>query len=320
VEDPALLFTEPDTNTERLFGWSNTGSYVKDGINDAVVHGRMERVNPERVGTKAAAHFQQTVLPGATFTICARFTDSARADPFGNFDAMFAQRMAEADEFYAVLQPPDLAGDARRVQRQAFAGLMWTKQFYHYGVELWLQGDPALPPPLEERKCARNADWTHLYTLDMLSMPDKWEYPWFVAWDLAFHTISIALLDPEWAKRQVILLLREWYMHPNGQIPAYEWAFGDTRPPVHAWAASQVYQITCELTCQADTIFLERVFHKLLLNFTWWTNRKDPHGHNVFQGGFLGLDNIGVFDRSAPLPAGGRIEQADGPAWRRCTA
>ncbi|MGH8245986.1 MAG: MGH1-like glycoside hydrolase domain-containing protein, partial [Gammaproteobacteria bacterium] len=312
---PVLLFTENDTNTERLFDWPNASPYVKDSINDAVVNGRMERVNPEGRGTKVAAHFHSVVQPGETFTVQVRFTHIPNAAPFDDFDAIFDRRLREADECYAAVQNPNLTEDERRVQRQAFAGLMWSKQFYHYGVELWLRGDPFGPPPPASRKSGRNADWTHLYNLDVLSVPDKWEYPWFAAWDLAFHTLPIALIDPEWAKRQLILMLREWYMHPNGQIAAYEWAFGDVNPPVHAWAAWRVYKITRNVTGYADTDFLEQVFHKLLLNFTWWVNRKDDEGKNIFQGGFLGLDNIGVFDRSAPLPTGGHIEQADGTAW-----
>jgi hypothetical protein len=310
-----LLFAENETNSELLFNWPNAAPYVKDGINDAVVRGLLDRVNPEQVGTKVAAHFQATIAPGDTFSVRVRFSNIPHQDPFGDFDGVVAQRLREADEFYAAVQRPDLTDDERQVQRQALAGLMWTKQFYHYSVELWLEGDPGQPPPAEARRQGRNADWEHVYSLDVLSMPDKWEYPWFAAWDLAFHTLPIALIDPEWAKRQLILLLREWYMHPNGQLPAYEWAFGDVNPPVHAWAAWQVYQLAPSITGQADTDFLERVFHKLLLNFTWWVNRKDYDGHNVFQGGFLGLDNIGVFDRSAPLPTGGHIEQADGTAW-----
>jgi hypothetical protein len=253
-----------------------------------------------------------------------RFSNAALEEPFDGFEAIVQQRIEEADRFYAAIQPsistsaddPSVSGqalteEALRVQRQAFAGLMWSKQFYHYSVELWLRGDPAQPPAPESRKQGRNSNWTHLYNLDVLSMPDKWEYPWYAAWDLAFHMVPVALIDPEWAKRQLILLTREWYMHPNGQLPAYEWAFGDVNPPVHAWAAWKVYQ----LTGGTDTDFLERIFHKMLLNFTWWVNQKDHDGNNVFQGGFLGLDNIGVFDRSAPLPTGGHIEQADGTAW-----
>jgi hypothetical protein len=314
-----LLFTENETNSERVFGSRNASFYVKDGIHEAVVHGLSDRVNPEKVGSKVAAHFQTFVAPGEAFTVHVRFADAPHEDPFGDLRPIFQQRIDEADEFYAAIQRPDpstgsgraLSDDERQVQRQALAGLMWSKQFYHYSVELWLEGDPAQPPPPEVRKHGRNANWTHVYNLDVLSMPDKWEYPWYAAWDLAFHTLPIALIDPEWAKRQLILMLREWYMHPNGQLPAYEWALGDVNPPVHAWAAWQVYG----LTGRDDTSFLERVFHKLLLNFTWWVNRKDADGHNVFQGGFLGLDNIGVFDRSAPLPTGGHIEQADGTAW-----
>ena len=306
-----LLFTENESNTERLFDAPNPMPYVKDGIHEAVVHGRLERVNPAQVGTKVAAHFQAVVAPGEAFTVRVRFADVPHSAPFADFEAIFEQRRAEADAFYAAIQPPTLSADERRIHRQALAGLMWSKQFYHYSVELWLQGDPAQPLPPEARRHGRNADWTHLYNMNVLSMPDKWEYPWYAAWDLAFHAVPIALIDPEWAKRQLILLLREWYMHPNGQIPAYEWAFGDVNPPVHAWAAWQVYQ----LTGGNDTVFLEKIFHKLLLNFTWWVNRKDVDGHNVFQGGFLGLDNIGIFDRSKPLPTGGHLEQADGTGW-----
>jgi hypothetical protein len=312
---PLLLFTENDTNVERLFNWPNASPYVKDGINAAVVHGRADRVNPEGKGTKVAAHFEKTLAPGETFTVRVRFANVSQAEAFADFDAIFSQRLQEADEFYAAIQRPDLSEDERRVQRQSFAGLLWSKQFYHYSIELWLKGDPGQPKPPESRVRGRNAHWAHIYNLDVLSMPDKWEYPWYAAWDLAFHTIPIAMIDPEWAKRQIILLLREWYMHPNGQLPAYEWALDDVNPPVHAWAAWQVYQITRDLTGYADTAFLARVFHKLLLNFTWWVNRKDAEGNNVFQGGFLGLDNVGVFDRSAPLPTGGYLEQADGTAW-----
>jgi hypothetical protein len=314
-EDVPLLFTENETNHERLFDVSNPGPYVKDGINEAVVHGEQDRVNPELRGTKAAAHFQKELAPGESFLVRVRFSPEENQAPFVDFEEVFEGRIQEADEFYAAVQNPRLTEDERRIQRQAWAGLMWSKQFYHYSVELWLEGDPAGPAPPASRKEGRNSDWGHLYNLDVLSMPDKWEYPWYAAWDLAFHTLPIAMIDPEWAKRQLILLLREWYMHPNGQLPAYEWALSDVNPPVHAWAAWRVYQITREVTGEADTIFLEQVFQKMLLNFTWWVNRKDMDGNNVFQGGFLGLDNIGVFDRSAPLPTGGHIEQADGTAW-----
>ena len=314
-QEPTFLFTENETNSERLFSLPNASRYVKDGINDAIVNGLMDRVNPERRGTKVAAHFHTTVAPGETYVVYSRFSDVPIENPFSDFESIFEQRTKEADDFYAAVQRFDLTEDERRVQRQAFAGLMWTKQFYHYSVELWLKGDPSGPPPPESRATVRNRHWTHLYNLDVISMPDKWEYPWYAAWDLAFHTLPIAMIDPEWAKRQLILMLREWYMHPNGQIPAYEWAFGDVNPPVHAWATWQVYQITRDMTGHADIDFLKRVFHKLLLNFTWWINRKDEDDNNVFQGGFLGLDNIGVFDRSAPLPTGGHIDQADGTAW-----
>jgi len=310
-----LLFTENETNDERLFGATNRSPYVKDAFHRSVVHGEEDAVNPDQEGTKAAAHFRALVPPGESFVVRVRFTDAPAEAPFAGFDHTFEQRIEEADAFFAVVQRDDVGEDERRVQRQAFAGLMWTKQFYHYGVQLWLDGDPGQPRPPEQRKDGRNADWRHLYALDVLSMPDKWEYPWFAAWDLAFHTLPIAMIDPEWGKRQLILLLREWYMHPNGQMPAYEWAFADANPPVHAWAAWRVYKITRDLTGEADTVFLERVFHKLLLNFTWWVNRKDADGNNVFQGGFLGLDNIGVFDRSHGPPLDGHLEQADGTAW-----
>jgi hypothetical protein len=312
---PTLLFTENDTNTERVFGALNNSTYVKDGIHEAIVHGQTDRVNPASRGTKTAAHFKTVVPAGGSYSVHMRFTHQQSEMPFADFDHIFEQRIREADEFYAAIQNPELSDDERDVQRQAFAGLLWSKQFYHYGVELWLNGDPGGPPPPPARKHGRNSDWSHLYNLDVLSMPDKWEYPWFAAWDLAFHCIPLALIDPELAKRQLVLLLREWYMHPNGQIPAYEWAFGDVNPPVHAWAVWRVYKIARNITGYADTAFLERMYHKLLLNFTWWVNRKDREGKNVFQGGFLGLDNIGIFDRSAPLPTGGYIQQADGTAW-----
>ncbi len=232
-----------------------------------------------------------------------------------SFEETFAARIAEADEFYAQSAAPGLHEDGVRVQRQAFAGLMWSKQFYHYDVKTWLEGDPAEPPPPPERKWGRNLGWTHLYNNDVIAMPDKWEYPWYASWDTAFHCVALAVIDPDFAKEQLILLLREWYMHPNGQLPAYEWAFSDVNPPVHAWAARRVYKIEKRTRGRADRAFLERIFHKLLLNFTWWVNRKDPHGMNVFEGGFLGLDNIGIFDRSAPLPTGGHLEQSDGTSW-----
>jgi hypothetical protein len=234
---------------------------------------------------------------------------------FHRFDEIVAGRRREADEFYATVTPSELSDDARNVMRQAFAGMLWSKQFYHYVVRDWLQGDPSAPPPPAARKRGRNHEWGHLYNADIISMPDKWEYPWYAAWDLAFHCVPLALVDPDFAKEQVMLMLREWYMHPNGQIPAYEWALGDVNPPVHAWAAWRVYKIEKKRRGVGDRVFLQRVFHKLLLNFTWWVNRKDADGMNIFQGGFLGLDNIGVFDRSKPLPTGGRMEQSDGTSW-----
>ena len=314
---PDLLFTENETNTRRLYGDVDGARYVKDGINDYVVQGDKGAVNPDQIGSKASAHYAVTVLPGRPVTIRVRFTNGSAAgalDPQA-FDAVFAARLEEADEFYAALAPANVSEDARMVQRQAFAGLLWSKQFYHYDVDRWLKGDPAGPEPPKERLHGRNADWTQLYNADVISMPDKWEYPWYAAWDLAFHCLPIALVDPRFAKDQLVLMLREWYMHPNGQIPAYEWALGDVNPPVHAWAAWRVYKIEKKRKGVGDRIFLERVFHKLLLNFTWWVNRKDAEGKNIFQGGFLGLDNIGVFDRSKPLPTGGHIEQSDATSW-----
>jgi len=314
---PELLFTENETNNERLFGVPNHTTYVKDGINDYVVRAASDKVNPEHRGTKAAAHYRLTVPAGGDLTVRLRLTpaDLGAKSAFTNFEKTFALRKSEADEFYETVIPEDLSGDAKNVMRQGFAGMLWSKQFYHYVIKDWLQGDPGNPPPPSERKNGRNRDWPHLYNADIISMPDKWEYPWYAAWDLAFHCIPLALVDSDFAKEQLMLMLREWYMHPNGQIPAYEWAFGDVNPPVHAWAAWRVYKIDKKRKGKGDRAFLQRVFHKLMLNFTWWVNRKDAEGMNIFQGGFLGLDNIGVFDRSAPLPTGGYIEQSDGTSW-----
>ena len=316
---PELLFTENETNFPRLFGVPARSPYVKDGINERVVGGKEDAVNSARVGTKAAAWYRASVPAGGQIALRLRLTDAdpARAGAaFGlDFEEIFSRRMRDADEFYDLVIPPTLSADGRLVMRQALAGMLWSRQFYHYDVKRWLAGDPTQPPPAPGRRRGRNREWTHLYNEDIVSMPDKWEYPWYAAWDLAFHMIPMALVDPEFAKAQLVLFLREWYMHPNGQIPAYEWAFGDVNPPVHAWAAWRVYKIDRRIRGVADREFLERVFHKLLLNFTWWVNRKDPDGRNVFQGGFLGLDNIGVFDRSAPLPTGGYIEQSDGTSW-----
>ncbi len=312
-----LLFTENETNTERLFGSPHASAYVKDGINDYIVQGKQETVNPDQSGTKAAAHYVLTVAASETKTIQLRLSDILDlVEPFGKkFAAIFASRQQEADEFYQRITPFPLTEDMRNVQRQAFAGMLWSKQFYHYVVEDWLKGDRNSPSPAPERKHGRNHEWFHLYTDDILSMPDKWEYPWFAAWDLAFHTIPLATIDPDFAKYQLDVLTREWYMHPNGQIPAYEWKFSDVNPPVHAWATWRIYKIEQKIYGRCDRQFLERVFQKLMLNFTWWVNRKDVEGNNVFQGGFLGLDNIGVFDRSAALPTGGHIDQSDGTSW-----
>ncbi len=316
-EPDEFLFTENETNYERLFGVGNSSPYVKDGINDYIVHGKRESVNPNQTGTKVSAHYVLKVGPGETKTVSLRLSDSnSLSEPFGSsFEAVFQDCKREADEFYERISPFPMTEEMRNVQRQAFAGMLWSKQLYYYVVEDWLNGDPACPPPPPERKHGRNHEWFHLYNDDILSMPDKWEYPWFAAWDLAFHTITLSMIDPDFAKRQLILLTREWYMHPNGQIPAYEWNFNDVNPPVHAWAAWRIYNIERKMYGREDRLFLERVFQKLLLNFTWWVNREDTEGNNVFQGGFLGLDNIGVFDRSVQLPTGGHIEQSDGTSW-----
>jgi hypothetical protein len=310
---PDLLFCNNESNAERL--WSVPGPrYPKDGINDYIVSGRAS-VNPERVGTKCAARYRLKLAAGASAVVRLRLA-GGHGKPVDSSDAILNERKSEADEFYAQVIPPTLSPDAANVMRQALAGMLWSKQFYHYVVRDWLQGDPAEPTPPEQRKNGRNSDWGHLYNSDVLSMPDKWEYPWFASWDLAFHCIPLAIVDSDFAKDQLILLLREWYMHPNGQIPAYEWAFGDVNPPVLAWAAWRVFKIEKKRRGgDGDRKFLKRVFHKLMLNFTWWVNRKDAEGLNVFQGGFLGLDNIGVFDRSAPLPGGGHLEQSDGTSW-----
>ena len=313
----ALLFTENETNRERLYGLPNESPYVKDAIDAYVVHGREDAVNPAAIGTKAAVRWRLTIAPGESATVRLRLSDcEAVRAPFGEaFDATFARRRAEADVFYAELTPYPLSDDARAIQRQAFAGMLWSKQWYHYVVRDWLAGDPAGPPPPAGHRGGRNSGWEHVYSDEILSMPDTWEYPWFAAWDLAFHVIPLALVDAPFAKRQLLQLTREWFMHPNGQLPAYEWAFDDVNPPVHAWAAYRVYKIDAKMNGTKDVVFLERVFQKLLLNFTWWVNRKDRSGRNVFQGGFLGLDNIGIFDRSAALPTGGHIDQSDGTSW-----
>ncbi len=314
-----VLFTNNETNTEKLFGSGNASPFVKDGIGEYVIGGRTDTVNPAKTGTKAAACYVLDVPAEGEVEVRLRLTDVSpekAKEPLKAFERVFAARKKEADEFYGKLHPSDLSDDAKLVQRQAFAGMLWSKQFYHYVVEDWLKGDPAMPMPPEQRKDGRNGDWRQLYNADVISMPDKWEYPWYAAWDLAFHCIPLALVDSEFAKEQLLLMLREWYMHPNGQIPAYEWAFGDVNPPVHAWSALRVYQIEKKRRDGVgDREFLAKVFQKLMLNFTWWVNRKDSEGLNIFEGGFLGLDNIGVFDRSRPLPTGGKLAQSDGTSW-----
>jgi hypothetical protein len=310
------LFTENESNGPRLWGVAGPSPFFKDGIGECIVHGNRGAVNPEWRGTKAAAHYSVSVDPGKSVVFELRLADKPLEEPFGPaFPQIFQERADDANDFYATVTPRELSIDGRAVMRQAFAGLLWSKQYYHYVVRDWLHGDALYPPPPAERLQGRNRDWTHLYNADVISMPDKWEYPWYAAWDLAFHCLPLALVDSQFAKEQLVLMTREWYMHPNGQLPAYEWAMGDVNPPVHAWAAWRVYKIEHKRRGKPDRAFLERVFHKLLLNFTWWVNRKDAQGRNIFQGGFLGLDNIGVFDRSAPLPGGGFIEQADGTGW-----
>ena len=314
--EPELLFCDNETNFPRLYGLADVRGPFKDGINDRVVGGDASAVSDEAKGTKAAAWYRLRVEAGSSVVIRVRLADRHHDAPFADFDEVVERRRQEADAFYAELQAEIADEDARRVQRQALAGMIWSKQSYHLDVELWLDGDPGQPQPPPERRHGRNADWRHLNNADVISMPDTWEYPWYAAWDLAFHCVPLALVDAEFAKHQLDLLTREWYMHPNGQLPAYEWAFSDVNPPVHGWAAWRVFQIDRKQRGDdGDLPFLERVFHKLLLNFTWWVNRKDADDNNIFQGGFLGLDNIGVFDRSAPLPTGGHINQADGTSW-----
>ena len=312
-----LLFTENETNKERLYGGISRSPYVKDAFHRYVIDGETAAINPEQIGTKSAAHYELLLAPGKTQQIKLRLSqEGALSDPLGTeFDQVFHTRKEEADKFYHQLSPFIHTKDLENVQRQAFAGMMWGKQYYLYDVSTWLKGDPNTLTPPPARKRGRNQHWHHLDSQDVLSMPDTWEYPWFAAWDTAFHCIPLAMIDPEFAKQQLDVMTREWYMHPNGQLPAYEWAFGDVNPPVHAWATWRVYKIEKKMTGKGDRLFLERLFQKLLLNFTWWVNRKDTEGNNVFEGGFLGLDNIGVFDRSKPLPTGGKLEQADGTSW-----
>jgi hypothetical protein len=315
---PELLFTENETNRQRIFGLDNVSPFVKDGINDHVVNSATNAVNQAQHGTKAAGRYRVVVPAGESTVVRLRLTEGVGADSNDigtDFDSIVRARQREADEFYANVIPDALSSDAANVMRQALGGMLWSKQFYFYVVRDWLNGDPGQPVPPASRRRGRNAAWLHLYNSDVISMPDKWEYPWYASWDLAFHCVALALVDSEFAKDQLILLLREWYMHPNGELPAYEWALGDANPPVHAWAAWRVYKIEKRRRGVGDRQFLQRVFHKLLINFTWWVNRKDAEGLNVFQGGFLGLDNIGVFDRNATLPTGGHLEQSDGTSW-----
>lgn len=320
---PELLFTNNETNDERLFKVKNASPYVKDAFHRYLVKRETGAINPERKGTKAAAHFVHSIPPGGSWSMRLRLMDGNPAENSGStaeffgaaFDSIFSDRQKEADEFYASKTGDAKSEDTKHVQRQAFAGLLWGRQSYHYDVARWLAGDPTQPKPDPARNEGRNHTWKYLYNADVISMPDKWEYPWYASWDLAFHCVAMALIDPDYAKEQLVLFLREWYMHPNGQIPAYEWNFSDVNPPVHAWAAWRVYRIEQRIKGKADREFLERVFHKLLLNFTWWVNRKDPGGRNVFEGGFLGLDNIGVFDRSVPLGPGMFVDQSDGTSW-----
>jgi hypothetical protein len=321
-----LLFTENETNTQRIFGIPNCTPYVKDGINNHVVHGQEGAINPEKKGTKVAAHYCLTVNPGESQLVRLRFSDAAPptdgssnghvAGPFGGeFEEVLQGRRREADEFYAAITPASLNADQANVMRQALAGMLWSKQFYHYDVDKWLEERGSDPFKLTRKAAPRNEHWHHMYNGDVISMPDKWEYPWYAAWDLAFHVVALTLVDPDFGKQQLKLMLRERYMHPNGQIPAYEWNFGDVNPPVHAWSTIFTYRLEKAQKGEGDREWLKSCFQKLLLNFTWWVNRKDRSGRNVFEGGFLGLDNIGVFDRSAPLPTGGYLEQADGTAW-----
>ncbi len=310
-----VLFTDNESNAEKLWGVPNATPYVKDAFHEAIVHRRPAATNPDRRGTKVAGRYSLLLEPGESRTLRVRYVDGERRAPFADFDALFEQRIAEADEYFEAITPRQLTADERGVFRQAVAGLVWGKQYYAYDVERWLRGDPLHPAPPRDRWQGRNSEWRHLYNSEVLSMPDKWEYPWYAAWDLAFHCVPYAIFDPDFAKQQLTLLTREWYMHPSGQLPAYEWQMGDVNPPVHAWAAFRVYQIERRTTGRADRAFLESTFLKLMLNFTWWVNKKDAGGRNVFEGGFLGLDNIGVFDRSKPLPGGGVLEQADATSW-----
>lgn len=316
-QSPPILFTENETNGTRLYGFPQSTQPVKDAFHDYIIDGNTAAISSKPQGTKAAPHYAFTIPAQSAVTVRLRLTaeELVEGQPFdARFERVFAEQIGAADDFYAAKHPPSTSAEERQIARQAYAGLLWSKQFYHYAVEPWLNGDPEQPDPPPVRKHGRNRDWMHLFNRDIISMPDKWEYPWYAAWDLAFHMIPMATVDPEFAKSQLLLILREWYMHPNGQIPAYEFAFSDVNPPVHAWACWRVYKMTGHRG-ERDRSFLARAFQKLLINFTWWVNRKDVNGQHLFAGGFLGLDNIGVFDRSRPLPTGGHLEQADGTAW-----
>lgn len=311
-----VLFCDNETNYKKLYNFKAATPFCKDGINDYIVNGSKESINPKKTGTKASFQYKRVIKSKETIEIKIRFSNDGLNDCESDFDEIFALRKQECNEFYDDLQKEIESEELRMIQRQAYAGMLWSKQFYYFNVNEWIKGDPAMPKPNENRKLGRNAQWQHLYAANIISMPDKWEYPWFAAWDLAFHTPMLARIDGVFAKRQLEILLREYYMHPNGQIPAYEWNFSDVNPPVHAWATLKVYEIDREMNDGiGDVEFLEKIFHKLLLNFTWWVNQKDTEGNNIFGGGFLGLDNIGVFDRSSTLPTGGRLEQADGTGW-----
>ncbi len=312
---PEILFCENETNIKRLYDADNGKKYFKDGINDFIVLGNKKAVNAENIGTKAGLNYKLSIKAGKSKIIKLRLRKEKINNPFNEFDKIFKTKINEADKFYSDIQSDIKSDDERNIQRQAFAGMLWSKQFYYYNISKWLEGDPAQPAPPRERLRGRNSEWFHLNNAEIISMPDKWEYPWYASWDLAFHCIPFAIIDPEFAKKQLVLLTKEWYMHPNGELPAYEWSFSDVNPPVHAWATWRVYKIDEKITGKGDISFLEEVFHKLLLNFTWWVNIKDTEERNLFQGGFLGLDNIGVFDRNSELPTGGFIEQADCTSW-----
>lgn len=313
---PMPLFCDNETNYERVFHSPSKGKYFKDGINDYLITGNAQTINPELWGTKASLHYAMEMDAGSEAVIRLRLSNQVLQEPFQAYEINFASAVAEANEFYAELQKDLHNEDLRNIQRQALAGMLWTKQYYHYDAWRWLEGDPGQPPPPANRKIGRNCDWKHLYNEEIITMPDKWEYPWYAAWDLAFQCIPLAMIDSHFAKEQLILMTREWYMHPNGQLPAYEWALGDANPPVHGWASWRVYQIDRNMNGGVgDLAFLEKVFHKLMINFTWWVNKKDAKGRNLFQGGFLGLDNIGVFDRNTTLPGDIHLNQADGTSW-----